>query len=90
MFGKIERELFEQRKDEFGEIVRNVYYDAETLHDGKWLGFEVRDESLVDDIIKLLEVKRKPNRKVLPSDMAKCGKIDIGYTHAEVTQLIMG
>ena len=33
------------------------------LHDGKWLMFEPVDTSLFDDFIRLLGIKRKPNRK---------------------------
>jgi hypothetical protein len=86
--GGKEREKFEEQRELFGEVVCNEYDAAETLHDGKWLGFEIRDDSLIDDIIRLLQIKRKPNRKVLPNDIGKCGKLDIGFSHEEITKLI--
>jgi len=52
------------------------------------LGFEMRDDSLIDDIIRLLQIKRNPNRKVLPNDIEKCGKLDIGFSHEEITKFI--
>ena len=61
-----------------------------SLHDGKWLGFEVRDDSLIDDIIKLLHIKRKPNRKVLPKSLEKSGCLDIGLSHEEITNRLCG
>jgi hypothetical protein len=86
--GGKEREKFEEQRKLFGEIVCNEYDAAETLHDGKWLGFEIRDDSLTDDIIRLLQIKRKPNRKVLPVSMEKCGQLDMGLSHEEITKKI--
>ena len=34
-----------------------------TYHDGKWLMFEPTDTSMFQDFIKLLGIKRKPNKK---------------------------
>jgi len=87
--GGKERIKFEEKRAEYGKIVCNVYDAAETLHDGKWLGFEVRDDSLINDIIRLIQIKRKPNRKTLPKDIEKCGCLDIGMSHVEITKSIM-
>ena len=89
VLGKDERERFDAQRDAFGEAVCKEYDAAQTYHDGKWLGFEVRDESLVDDIIRLLRVKRKPNRKVLPGDLGKCGCLDLGLSHEDITNCLM-
>ena len=37
--------------------------EAKTYRDGKWVMFEPTDTSEFDDYMKLLAVKRKPNRK---------------------------
>ena len=89
VFGKAEREAFEQCRHEFSEAVQTEYDAAETLHDGKWMGFDVYDDTLVDDIIKMLSIKRKPNRKVLPKSMEGCGRLDIGLTHEEITSRLI-
>ena len=83
--GKDEQEKFDEQRTVFAEEVRKQFDDAEALHDGKWIGFEVRDESLIDDIIRLLHIKREPNRKVLPKSLEMCGCIDIGLSHDEIT-----
>ena len=88
VFGKDERAKFEERRAEFSKAVQETYDAAETLHDGKWLGFDVYDDTLVDDIIKLLTIKRKPNRKVLPESIDGCGSLDIGLSHEEITRAI--
>ena len=88
VFGKDEREKFEQLRKELGKEVQKKYDDAEVLHDGKWLGFDINDESLIDDIIRMLEIKRKPNRKNLPKNIKGCGKLDIGLSHQEITNII--
>ena len=87
--GGKEREKFEEQRTTFGEVVCKIFDAAETLHDGKWLGFEVRDDSLVDDIIRLVQLKRKPNRKNFPKDIENCGRLDIGMSHETITKCIM-
>jgi len=89
VLGKDERDKFEQQRKEFGKEVQKEYDDAEVFHDGKWLGFDVRDELLIDDIIRLLEIKRKPNRKIMPKNLAGCGRLDIGLSHQEITSIIV-
>ena len=86
--GKDERERFDEVREAFGAAVLNEYDNAEILHDGKWFGFEIHDEELVDDIIRLVEIKRKPNRKILPESLEKCGCLDIGLSKDEITSRI--
>ena len=88
VLGKNERDKFDELRETFSEIICKEYDEAETYHDGKWLGFEVRDESLIDDIIRLLEIKRKPNRKTLPDSLEKCGCLDLGLSHEEITNCL--
>ncbi len=63
IFGKEEQAKFEERKSDYSERVQKIYDETKTYHDGKWLMFEAVDLSLFDDFIKLLNIKRKPNRK---------------------------
>ena len=90
VLGKAEREKFEAQRDTFDKIICQEYDEAETYHDGKWLGFDISDEALLDDIIRLLHLKRKPNRKILPDNLEKCGRLDLGLSHEEITGLIVG
>ena len=39
--------------------------------------------------IRLLHLKRKPNRKVLPDNLEKCGRLDLGLSHDEITNLLI-
>ncbi|MCL2169458.1 MAG: DUF3788 domain-containing protein [Defluviitaleaceae bacterium] len=89
VLGKDEREKFEAQRESFGEAVCQEYDAAETYHDGKWMGFDVSDDSLVDEIFKLLQIKRKPNRKILPESLEKCAQLDIGLSHHDVTNFIL-
>jgi hypothetical protein len=89
VLGKAERDKFDEQRETFGEAVCKEYDEAETYHDGKWLVFEVRDESLIDDIINLLHIKRKPNRKVLPESLEKCGCLDLGLSHEDITNRLV-
>ncbi len=65
VFGKDERSEFEAFRDSYAEEIQRVYDRAQTYHDGKWLMFEPSDTALFDDFIRLLKIKRKPNRKCL-------------------------
>lgn len=63
VLGKDERVKFENDRDNFTKEAQSVYDGAQTFYDGKWVMFEPSDASLFDDFIKLLKIKRKPNRK---------------------------
>ena len=89
VMGKDERAKFEEQRKDFGEAICREYDLAEVLHDGKWLGFEIHNEELIEDIIKLLPIKLKPNRKVLPKNLESCGKLEIGLLHTEITKILI-
>ncbi|HIR23224.1 MAG TPA: DUF3788 domain-containing protein [Candidatus Scatosoma pullicola] len=63
IFGKDERTKFEEERDCYSKETQTVYDKAQTYHDGKWMMFEPTDTALFDDFIRLLHIKRKPNRK---------------------------
>ena len=92
VLGKEERETFDEMRGSFSEAIRNEYDNTEIFHDGKWMGFDVKDDSLIDDIIKLLPIKRKPNRKALPAakSINECGQLDIGLSSQEITKILLG
>ena len=62
ILGKDERAKFEADRESYSKEVQELYDTAHTYHDGKWIMFEPVDASLFPDFIKLLSIKRKPNR----------------------------
>ena len=62
ILGKDERLKFEQDRESYAEDVRRIYEESRTYHDGKWMMFEPADTSLFDDLMRLLRIKRRPNR----------------------------
>lgn len=40
-----------------------IYEASEPLHDGKWLWIPLDEKIVKKDVITLLKIKRKPNRK---------------------------
>lgn len=62
ILGKEERLKFEKDRELFSDEVQRIYDKAQTYHDGKWMMFEPTDTSLFDDFIRLLSIKRKPNK----------------------------
>ena len=63
ILGKDERYKFEQDRASYSKETQRIYEEAQTFHDGKWIMFEPKDASLFNDFIKLLKIKRQPNRK---------------------------
>lgn len=63
ILGKDERLKFEKDRENYGEEVQRIYDETQTYHDGKWMMFQPKDTSMFDDFIRLLKIKRKPNRK---------------------------
>ena len=63
ILGKDERLKFEVDRENYSKEVQALYDAAQTYHDGKWIMFEPVDTSLFQDFIRLLGIKRKPNRK---------------------------
>lgn len=63
ILGKDERTKFEADRENYSQEVQEIYDEAKIYHDGKWIMFEPTDTSLFDDFMRLLQIKRKPNRK---------------------------
>jgi len=63
IFGKNKRIKFEDIRDTLSHTVCRQHDEAKTYHDGKWVMFEPTDTAEFDDYMKLLAIKRKPNRK---------------------------
>jgi hypothetical protein len=60
VFGGEERRKAEKILPELTPSVRKAYAEATTYHDGKWLALIADHKETLDDIEKLLTVKRKP------------------------------
>lgn len=63
IFGKNERIKFEQERDKYSIKVQFIYDEAKTYHDGKWMMFDLKNKEDIPELIKLLAIKRKPNKK---------------------------
>jgi len=64
VFGTEERARVETIKKDLSKDVRTAYDKATTYHDGKWLLLSIDDENVLEDVKKLLAIKRKPKIKV--------------------------
>lgn len=63
IFGKDEREKFEICRENFSAKIQQIYDEAKTYHDGKWMMFDIESADYFDDFKRLLSIKRKSNRK---------------------------
>ena len=50
IFGKEERTKIEEMRNEISPSILEIYDTAETFHDGKWVMFEITDDSLLEDL----------------------------------------
>ena len=62
ILGKEERLQFEREREKYGAETRRVYQESQTYRDGKWMMLEPTDTALFEDILRLLRLKRKPNK----------------------------
>lgn len=63
ILGKAEREKFELQKEDFSKEIFSLYEQTKTFHDGKWLWIPLDNALKFEDIIGMLKIKRRPNRK---------------------------
>ena len=70
IFGKDEREKFETQRDAFPQSIVNLYDQAHTYHDGKWMLIRVYTMETLEAVKKMIILKKKSNRKPFPK---KCG-----------------
>ncbi|MBN2015349.1 DUF3788 domain-containing protein [Candidatus Dojkabacteria bacterium] len=56
------KETVEARKEKFGANITNIFKKAKQYHDGKWLFITVSSKKDIEDIKKLLIIKRKPKK----------------------------
>lgn len=64
ILGKEQREIFEQDKSLYHPKVVQIYEQTPTYYDGKWLLLELEDVTYLEEIERLLKIKRKSNRKL--------------------------
>ncbi len=77
IFGRKEREIFEDQAENFSAYMREYYNNAKTYHDGKWMFIDVTTTEQLEEVKKLILIKKKPNRKPFPKENAiysKCGQ----------------
>jgi hypothetical protein len=63
VFGAEERAKVETVRDELSSRTQKEYDKATTYHDGKWLLLTVDTDKSIDDVERLLAVKRKPKNE---------------------------
>ncbi len=74
VFGMAERQKFEEQRNEFSKEIQDLYDNERTLHDGKWLLIRVDDLPTLENVKKLIVLKKKPNRKPSSKEKALYGK----------------
>lgn len=63
VLGKAEREKFEQQWEYFSESLLTLYESTKVLYDGKWMWIPIDQKLEVEEILRMLRIKRRPNRK---------------------------
>ncbi len=90
IFGKAEREKFEAQRDTFSPKMQNIYDSNQILSDGKWMLIPVTNLVTHKEIKRLIEIKKKPNRKPFPKKnvvYGKCGhRCDLCVHYTGITE----
>lgn len=63
VYGKKEVEVFEQEKTSFNPLLVNIFDNTEQLHDGRWMLIPLQDDSYLEDIKRMITIKKKPKNK---------------------------
>ena len=63
VLGKKEVEQAVDRLDEFGPDIASLVTGARQYHDGRWLWIRVLNKDNLDDVKRLLLIKKKPQKK---------------------------
>lgn len=63
-YGKAEREKFEGIRNCVSDHLQKIYDETAALHDGKWLWIPLNDGLKTEEVMAMLKIKRRPNRKV--------------------------
>lgn len=62
-YGKVEREKFENIRTYLSPSLLSIYDETAVLHDGKWLWLPLDEKLHLQDVMAMLKIKRRPNRK---------------------------
>ena len=76
IYGKVERQKFEERITEFPKSIQKLYNDSRVLHDGLWMLIRVDNLKTLEAVKQMILIKKKPNRKPFPKEtaiFADCG-----------------
>lgn len=65
IFGKNEREKFEEQRRDFSEYTNHLYDNTRQYHDGRWMYIQLEDQTVIEDIKKMILIKKKPNKKMI-------------------------
>ncbi len=63
VYGKKEVALFEANRLNFSQYLCQIFDNTKQYHDGRWLLIRVEDEQYYDQLLKMIAIKKKPNRK---------------------------
>lgn len=61
--GKAEREKFDAARAAFTPAMQRLCDETPILHDGQWLWIPLDENLALEDVARLLKIKRRPNRK---------------------------
>lgn len=64
ILGKKEVEKFEAARKEFSPAIVELFENTKQYHDGRWLHIKVPGPGTIEDIKKLLHMKRKPGKSM--------------------------
>jgi formylmethanofuran dehydrogenase subunit E len=79
IFGKQERLNYEAVQASFSEFIQNYYRESNTYHDGKWMFIRLHDPEYVHDVLRLVQIKKKPDQRVI----SMCGyRCDLCKAHS--------
>lgn len=63
VYGKNEIKIFKERRKEFSGYLCKIFNTTKQYHDGRWLLIPMEDEKYLNEVIEMIAIKKKPNKK---------------------------
>ena len=92
IFGKAERDTFTTQRDSFSTWMQAQYDHAKVHHEGRWMYIDVSTMAQLEEVKRMIIIKKKPNRKPFPTEQAqlsRCGMrcyLCVHYTGGTISE----
>jgi len=64
IYGKKERESFENQKEKFSDYINSIYDNTKQYHDGKWMLIRIENTKYIKELFEMIKIKKSPKNSL--------------------------